>query len=128
MGSPAPSSTECIRNPGLVVKWARKGKVPSNVSSAAIPPTERTLLIRAVCLQDLLQAHGEQELNRDVTVIDPSGHLASKDGKAVLHRVDVSTKLASDLLEVSALDQVALQGWQGPWPFESSSSLAKTAV
>src|ERR1700687_2528334 len=117
-----------MRNPGLVVKCALNGKVPSNVSSAAIPPTASTLLIREVGAQDLFQAQGKEELTRHVTIVDPRRQLAAQDGEAVLDGVDVNTELARDELEVAALDEVALQGWDGPCLFESRRSLGKHAV
>src|SRR5216683_2513839 len=117
-----------MRNPGLVVKCGWNGKVPSNVSSAAIPPTGPTLLIREVGVQDLLEAQCKEELNGNITVIDPCRHLVSQDGEAVLHGVDVNTQLARDQLEVAALDEVALQGGKGPRFLEPRRSFGKHAV
>src|ERR1700682_3677145 len=117
-----------MRNPGVVVKCGWNGKVPSNVSSAAMPPTRTTLLIRVDGAQDLLEAQSEEELNCHVTIIDVRRQQASKNRKPVLHRVDVNAKVSGDQLEVAALHQVALQGGEGPRFLEARRTFREHAV
>src|ERR1700682_4885186 len=101
-----------MRNPGFEVKCAWNGNVPSKVSPARMPPTRGTLLARRVGFQDLLEKKGEEKRDRDVTIINSSCHLASKNRQPVLHGVDVHPELAGNQLEIAPVDKVTLEGWQ----------------